>query len=215
MLLGATGLITSPSKQNVITLPEGTANLTNPFFPLSLLSNNFFTILSSSSPSFEIIVDLLIPYVSLAIFVSPPLSLFLSLSLSVSLSLSPSSSLFVVPSICTFSALPSLPTLLYSSPPLLPPFPSSPLSPPGSAEEDLGDDLLLSYVKEFWWFPHMWSHMQPHLFHNQSVLAEQMLLNKKFAMVSDRTAEALVSVPGVASPPTALYICVRSIINCF
>lgn len=30
----------------------------------------------------------------------------------------------------------------------------------------------------------MWSHMQPHLFHNQSVLAEQMLLNKKFAMVS-------------------------------
>lgn len=53
----------------------------------------------------------------------------------------------------------------------------------GSDEEDLGDDLLLSYVKEFWWFPHMWSHMQPHLFHNQSVLAEQMLLNKKFAMV--------------------------------
>ncbi|KAJ4946424.1 hypothetical protein JOQ06_024091 [Pogonophryne albipinna] len=52
----------------------------------------------------------------------------------------------------------------------------------GSDQEDLGDDLLLSYVKEFWWFPHMWSHMQPHLFHNQSVLAEQMLLNKKFAM---------------------------------
>ncbi|XP_055744981.1 bifunctional heparan sulfate N-deacetylase/N-sulfotransferase 1-like isoform X2 [Salvelinus fontinalis] len=52
----------------------------------------------------------------------------------------------------------------------------------GSDEEDLGDDLLLSYVKEFWWFPHMWSHMQPHLFHNQSVLAEQMLLNKRFAM---------------------------------
>lgn len=57
------------------------------------------------------------------------------------------------------------------------------LSYPGSDEEDLGDDLLLSYVEEFWWFPHMWSHMQPHLFHNQSVLAEQMLLNKKFAMV--------------------------------
>lgn len=61
----------------------------------------------------------------------------------------------------------------------------SPLpSCPGSDEEDLGDDLLLSYVNEFWWFPHMWSHMQPHLFHNQSVLAEQMLLNKRFAMVS-------------------------------
>uniref|UniRef100_A0A672RTX5 Bifunctional heparan sulfate N-deacetylase/N-sulfotransferase 1 n=1 Tax=Sinocyclocheilus grahami TaxID=75366 RepID=A0A672RTX5_SINGR len=48
----------------------------------------------------------------------------------------------------------------------------------GTDEEDLGDDLLLSYSKEFWWFPHMWSHMQPHLFHNQSVLAEQMLLNR-------------------------------------
>uniref|UniRef100_A0AAY4BJQ7 Bifunctional heparan sulfate N-deacetylase/N-sulfotransferase 1 n=1 Tax=Denticeps clupeoides TaxID=299321 RepID=A0AAY4BJQ7_9TELE len=51
----------------------------------------------------------------------------------------------------------------------------------GTDEEDLGDDLLLSYSKEFWWFPHMWSHMQPHLFHNQSVLAEQMLLNRRFA----------------------------------
>ncbi|XP_043925306.1 bifunctional heparan sulfate N-deacetylase/N-sulfotransferase 1 [Protopterus annectens] len=51
----------------------------------------------------------------------------------------------------------------------------------GTDEEDQGDDLLLSYVNEFWWFPHMWSHMQPHLFHNQSVLAEQMVLNRKFA----------------------------------
>nr|XP_014351371.1 PREDICTED: bifunctional heparan sulfate N-deacetylase/N-sulfotransferase 1 [Latimeria chalumnae] len=56
----------------------------------------------------------------------------------------------------------------------------------GTEEEDQGDDLLLSYVREFWWFPHMWSHMQPHLFHNQSVLAEQMLLNKKFAIVLPR-----------------------------
>ncbi|KAK1159382.1 bifunctional heparan sulfate N-deacetylase/N-sulfotransferase 1b [Acipenser oxyrinchus oxyrinchus] len=51
----------------------------------------------------------------------------------------------------------------------------------GTDEEDQGDDLLLSYVEEFWWFPHMWSHMQPHLFHNQTVLAEQMILNRKFA----------------------------------
>ncbi|RXM98429.1 Bifunctional heparan sulfate N-deacetylase/N-sulfotransferase 1 [Acipenser ruthenus] len=51
----------------------------------------------------------------------------------------------------------------------------------GTDEEDQGDDLLLSYVEEFWWFPHMWSHMQPHLFHNQTVLAEQMMLNRKFA----------------------------------
>ncbi|XP_053233003.1 bifunctional heparan sulfate N-deacetylase/N-sulfotransferase 1 isoform X2 [Podarcis raffonei] len=52
----------------------------------------------------------------------------------------------------------------------------------GTDAEDEGDDLLLSYVKEFWWFPHMWSHMQPHLFHNQSVLADQMTMNKKFAV---------------------------------
>ncbi|XP_060693399.1 bifunctional heparan sulfate N-deacetylase/N-sulfotransferase 1b [Hemiscyllium ocellatum] len=52
----------------------------------------------------------------------------------------------------------------------------------GTDEEDQGDSLLLANVEEFWWFPHMWSHMQPHLFHNQSVLAEQMLLNKQFAL---------------------------------
>uniref|UniRef100_UPI00398EAFF6 bifunctional heparan sulfate N-deacetylase/N-sulfotransferase 1b n=1 Tax=Pristiophorus japonicus TaxID=55135 RepID=UPI00398EAFF6 len=52
----------------------------------------------------------------------------------------------------------------------------------GTDEEDKGDNLLLSEVSEFWWFPHMWSHMQPHLFYNQSVLAEQMLLNKQFAL---------------------------------
>ncbi|XP_048459447.1 bifunctional heparan sulfate N-deacetylase/N-sulfotransferase 1b [Rhincodon typus] len=52
----------------------------------------------------------------------------------------------------------------------------------GNDEEDQGDSLLLANVDEFWWFPHMWSHMQPHLFHNQSVLAEQMLLNKQFAL---------------------------------
>ncbi|XP_072368813.1 bifunctional heparan sulfate N-deacetylase/N-sulfotransferase 1b [Scyliorhinus torazame] len=52
----------------------------------------------------------------------------------------------------------------------------------GTDEEDQGDNLLLANVDEFWWFPHMWSHMQPHLFHNQSVLAEQMLLNKQFAL---------------------------------
>ncbi|KAG5262946.1 hypothetical protein AALO_G00280750 [Alosa alosa] len=51
----------------------------------------------------------------------------------------------------------------------------------GTDEEDLGDDTLLRHRKEFWWFPHMWNHMQPHLFHNVSVLAEQMRLNKQFA----------------------------------
>ncbi|XP_055484161.1 bifunctional heparan sulfate N-deacetylase/N-sulfotransferase 4 isoform X2 [Psammomys obesus] len=52
----------------------------------------------------------------------------------------------------------------------------------GTEEEDEGDDLLLSSVDEFWWFPHMWSHMQPHLFHNESSLVEQMILNKEFAL---------------------------------
>ncbi|XP_041032540.1 bifunctional heparan sulfate N-deacetylase/N-sulfotransferase 2 [Carcharodon carcharias] len=52
----------------------------------------------------------------------------------------------------------------------------------GANEEDEGDDMLLKHRKEFWWFPHMWSHMQPHLFHNETVLAEQMKLNKQFAL---------------------------------
>ncbi|KAM6269997.1 bifunctional heparan sulfate N-deacetylase/N-sulfotransferase 4 [Porphyrio hochstetteri] len=52
----------------------------------------------------------------------------------------------------------------------------------GTEEEDEGDDLLLKSVDEFWWFPHMWSHMQPHLFHNESSLVEQMILNKEFAI---------------------------------
>uniref|UniRef100_A0A674P823 [heparan sulfate]-glucosamine N-sulfotransferase n=1 Tax=Takifugu rubripes TaxID=31033 RepID=A0A674P823_TAKRU len=51
----------------------------------------------------------------------------------------------------------------------------------GTDEEDRGDDMLLQHRMDFWWFPHMWSHMQPHLFHNVSVLAKQMKLNKIFA----------------------------------
>lgn len=54
----------------------------------------------------------------------------------------------------------------------------------GTDEEDRGDDMLLQHRMDFWWFPHMWSHMQPHLFHNVTVLAEQMRLNKIFAQVS-------------------------------
>lgn len=62
-----------------------------------------------------------------------------------------------------------------------------PLSPLGTEEEDEGDDMLLQHKEEFWWFPHMWSHMQPHLFHNVSVLSEQMRLNKLFAQVRHKT----------------------------
>ncbi|KAJ8000437.1 hypothetical protein DPEC_G00180120 [Dallia pectoralis] len=52
----------------------------------------------------------------------------------------------------------------------------------GNEQEDEGDDMLLHYVSDFWWFPHMYSHMQPHLFHNHTSLLEQMLLNKDFAL---------------------------------
>lgn len=58
----------------------------------------------------------------------------------------------------------------------------------GTDEEDEGDDTLLRHRQEFWWFPHMWSHMQPHLFHNVSVLAEQMRLNKQFAQVRNASS---------------------------
>lgn len=56
----------------------------------------------------------------------------------------------------------------------------------GTDEEDEGDNTLLRHRQDFWWFPHMWSHMQPHLFHNVSVLADQMRLNKQFAQVSTK-----------------------------
>uniref|UniRef100_A0A6Q2YG17 [heparan sulfate]-glucosamine N-sulfotransferase n=1 Tax=Esox lucius TaxID=8010 RepID=A0A6Q2YG17_ESOLU len=52
----------------------------------------------------------------------------------------------------------------------------------GTEQEDDGDDMLLQYVSEFWWFPHMYSHMQPHLFHNLTSLLDQMVLNKDFAL---------------------------------
>eukprot|EP00072_Mus_musculus_P063192 XP_011245148.1 PREDICTED: bifunctional heparan sulfate N-deacetylase/N-sulfotransferase 1 isoform X3 [Mus musculus] len=78
----------------------------------------------------------------------------------------------------------------------------------GTDAEDAGDDLLLSYVKEFWWFPHMWSHMQPHLFHNQSVLAEQMALNKKFAVVRARHPHRYGLCGG--APPLRCVPCARA-----
>ncbi|XP_064125796.1 bifunctional heparan sulfate N-deacetylase/N-sulfotransferase 2 isoform X6 [Loxodonta africana] len=56
----------------------------------------------------------------------------------------------------------------------------------GTEEEDAGDAMLLKHRRDFWWFPHMWSHMQPHLFHNRSVLAGQMRLNRQFALVLPR-----------------------------
>lgn len=51
----------------------------------------------------------------------------------------------------------------------------------GSREENKGDDMLLSYAHEFWWFCHMWSHSQPHLYDNITQLETEMRLNKEFA----------------------------------
>ena len=51
----------------------------------------------------------------------------------------------------------------------------------GTDEEDAGDDALLAAADHFWWFPHIWSHKQPHTFANRTAIAEQMALNKAFA----------------------------------
>ncbi|XP_050052149.1 bifunctional heparan sulfate N-deacetylase/N-sulfotransferase isoform X1 [Dermacentor andersoni] len=51
----------------------------------------------------------------------------------------------------------------------------------GSHEENKGDDMLLSHAHEFWWFCHMWSHSQPHLYDNVTLLETEMRLNREFA----------------------------------
>ena len=74
----------------------------------------------------------------------------------------------------------------------------------GTPEENSGDDLLIGSSRKeivrfyslydldfleksnnFWWFCHMWSHSQPHLY-NITVLEQEMKLNKEFAQVSIR-----------------------------
>lgn len=39
-------------------------------------------------------------------------------------------------------------------------------------------------VDKFNWFCHMWNHMQPHLYNNETHLESEMMLNKAFAEVS-------------------------------
>lgn len=51
----------------------------------------------------------------------------------------------------------------------------------GSREENRGDDMLLAHAHEFWWFCHMWSHSQPHLYENVTLLETEMRLNREFA----------------------------------
>lgn len=41
-------------------------------------------------------------------------------------------------------------------------------------------------AREFTWFGHMWSHQQPHLYENISLLEADMLLNRNFALVQNQ-----------------------------
>ncbi|CAF93150.1 unnamed protein product, partial [Tetraodon nigroviridis] len=79
----------------------------------------------------------------------------------------------------------------------------------GTDEEDRGDDMLLQHRMDFWWFPHMWSHMQPHLFHNVSVLAEQMRLNKVFAQVTSGP-----QAPGARGPEAQTHALLHALLLC-
>lgn len=51
----------------------------------------------------------------------------------------------------------------------------------GNEEEDEADHELIVEADKFWWFPHMWKHIQPHRFTNVSDLTHRMILNKEFA----------------------------------
>jgi len=51
----------------------------------------------------------------------------------------------------------------------------------GNDEENAGDEALIAEKEKFWWFPHMWKHIQPHRFGNISDLTHRMNLNKMFA----------------------------------
>ncbi|XP_039293526.1 bifunctional heparan sulfate N-deacetylase/N-sulfotransferase [Nilaparvata lugens] len=51
----------------------------------------------------------------------------------------------------------------------------------GTPEENRGDDMILENSHKFMWFSHMWNHLQPHLYENQSQLEADMFLNKAFA----------------------------------
>jgi len=64
----------------------------------------------------------------------------------------------------------------------------------GSPSENMGDSLLISWRDSFWWFPHMWKHLQPHRFSNSSELEERMELNKRFAASHSLPVEQSYSV---------------------
>lgn len=51
----------------------------------------------------------------------------------------------------------------------------------GNKWETEGDEELVRRSNKFWWFPHMWKHIQPHRFDNISALLSRMEMNKNFA----------------------------------
>ncbi|XP_064601762.1 bifunctional heparan sulfate N-deacetylase/N-sulfotransferase-like isoform X2 [Liolophura sinensis] len=51
----------------------------------------------------------------------------------------------------------------------------------GTPLENAGDTRLLELQKHFHWFDHTWSHVQPHLIGNSSLLMEDMRINANFA----------------------------------
>ena len=51
----------------------------------------------------------------------------------------------------------------------------------GNDLENTADEDLIKSKDKFWWFPHMWKHIQPHRFDNISDLTSRMSLNKQFA----------------------------------
>ncbi|XP_071510608.1 bifunctional heparan sulfate N-deacetylase/N-sulfotransferase 1-like [Diadema antillarum] len=51
----------------------------------------------------------------------------------------------------------------------------------GTEEENRGDQRIVDQAHHFWWFPHMWDHMQPHFTGSTAKLMEGMYKNKLFA----------------------------------
>lgn len=42
--------------------------------------------------------------------------------------------------------------------------------------------IFAAYADEFWWFCHMFGHTQAHLFENETLLENEMRLNREFAL---------------------------------
>ena len=53
----------------------------------------------------------------------------------------------------------------------------------GSEAENLADAFLVDKKDNFWWFPHDWNHIQPHLYDNATALEEHMILNRQVLLI--------------------------------